>query len=141
MTMKDMVLYARGFFFRVFYPLLHLSLQCDCLNKMLEPAIIPDSSIIASNVSKWEVQGPHRNLIFSITSLVNHLMVLKESHFYVFLRFPRTLISQIVYIRHSHFRLLLLYVVLISNREIINYVLLRGLQTIKYGLLPGNLYI
>ena len=74
---------------------------------------------------------------FSRTSLVNHLMVLKESPVYVFLCFPHTLISKIAYLHHSHFRHLLLYVVLIVNREIINYVLLCG-KTIKYGLLPGH---
>ena len=78
---------------------------------------------------------------FSRTSLVDHLVVLKKSPVYVLLRFPHTLISQIVYLHHSHSRLLLLYVVLIFNREIINYVLLREGQTIKYGLLPGHPYI
>ena len=65
-------------------------------------------------------------------------MVLKESPIYVFLRFPHTIISQIVYICHSHFRLLLLYVILIVNRVIINGALLCGVQTIKYGLLPEH---
>ena len=64
-------------------------------------------------------------------------MVLKESPVYVFLRLPHTLILQIIYIHHSHFRHLLLFVVRIVNRKIINYVLLRG-QTIKYSLLPVN---
>ena len=121
-----MVPYAGGVFFRVFYHPLNRFLQCDRLNKMAQRAIIPDSSIITSNFPKWEEKGPHRTLLFSRTSLVNHLMFSKESPFYVFLRLPHTLISQIFYLHHSHFRLLLFYVVLISNREIINYVLLCG---------------
>ena len=113
MSMKDMVPYAGDVFFRVFNHPLHSFLQCDRLNTMTQRAIIPDSSIISRNSSKWEVKGPHRTLLFSRTSLVNHLMVLKESPVYVFLLFPHTLISQIVYLRHSNFRILLLYVVLI----------------------------
>ena len=109
-------------------------LQCGWLNTMAQHEIVPDRSIIASNFLKWEEKGPHRNLLFSRTSLVNHLMVLKESPVYVFLCFPHTLISIFFYIHHIHFRHLLLYVVFIINREIINYVLLCG-QTIKYGLL------
>ena len=103
-------------FFCVFYHPLHRFLQCDWLNIMAQFAIIPDNSIIAINFSKWEGKGPHRTLIFSKTSLVNHLMVLKESTVYVFLRFPHTLISKIVYLHHSHFRLLLLYFFLVVNR-------------------------
>ena len=133
-----MVLYAGGVFFRVFYHSLHSFLHCDRLNTMAQRAIIPDSSIIASNFSKWEGKGPHRTLIFSITSLVKHLMVSKKSPVYVFLRFPHTLISKIVYLHHSNFRILLLCVVLIVRMEIINYVLLCGGQTIKYGLIPGH---
>ena len=102
---------------------------------MAQRAIIPDSSIIASNFSKWEGKLPHRTLIFSRTSHVNHLMVFKESHVDVFLRFHHTIIPQMVYLHHSNLRHLLLYVVLIINREIINYILLRG-QTIKYAPLP-----
>ena len=141
MSMKDMVPYAGGVFFRVFYHPLHRFLQYNRLNTMAQRSIIPDISIIASNFSKWEEKGPHRAIIFSRTSLVNHLVVSKESPVYVFLRFPHTLISQIVYLHHSHFRLLLLYVVLIVSMLIINYALLSGRQTIKYGLLPGHLDI
>ena len=138
MSMKDMVPYSGGVFLYVFYHPLHRFLQCDWLNKMAQRAIIPDSSIIASNFSKWDEKFPHRTLLFSKTSLINHLMISMESPIYVFLSFPHTLISKIVYLHHSNFRLLLLYVVLIFNREIINYVLLSGRQTIKYGLLPGH---
>ena len=62
-------------------------------------------------------------------------MVQKESPVSIFVLFPHTLILQIVYLHHSHFRFLLLYVVIFFNREIINYILLRG-QTIKYAPLP-----
>ena len=125
-------------FFCVFYHSLHRFLQCDWLNTMSQRARIPDRSIIASNFSKWEEKGPHMTLLFSRTSLVNHLMISKEYPVYVFLRLPHTLISKVVYLHHSHFRLLLLYVVLIVSTEIIKYVLLRGGQTIKYDLLPGH---
>ena len=55
------------------------SFPAACLaKKMTQCAIIPDSSIIASNFAKWEEKGPHRNLIFSRISLVYLLMVLKE---------------------------------------------------------------
>ena len=81
---------------------------------------------------------PTQDSSFSRTSLVNHLVVSKESPVYVFLRFPHTIISQIVYLHHSNFRLLLLCVFLIVSMEIINYAILRGVQTIKYGLLPGH---
>ena len=47
---------------------------------------------------------------------------------------------KIIHIHHSHLRHLLLYVVLIVNRYIVNYVLLRG-QTIKYDLFPGYPHI
>ena len=103
------------FFFCVFYHPLHRFLQCDRINTMAQREIIPDSSIIVSNFPKWEEKVSHRNLLFSRTSLVNHLMVLKESPVYVFLRFPHTLISQIVYLHHSHFRHLLLYIFLVST--------------------------
>ena len=138
MSMKGMALYAGGVSFCIFYQTLHRFLQCDRLNTMAQRTIIPDSSIIASNFSKWEGKVPHRTLLFSRTSLVNHLIVSKESHVYVFLHLPHTLILQVVYLHHSHFRLLLLYIVLILSMEIINYVLLRGGQTIKYGLLTGH---
>ena len=137
MSLKYMVPYAGGVFFRVFYHPLHFFLQCDRLNTISQRAIIPDRSIIVSNFSKWEGKFPHRTLLFPRTSLVNHIMVLKESHVYFFLRFPHTLISQIVYRRHNQFRHLLLYFFLIVNRLILNYILL-SVQTIKYGLLPGH---
>ena len=83
-------------------------------------------------------KSPTQESSFSRTSFVNLLVVLKESPVYVFLSFPHTLILKIVYLHHSNFRLLFLYVVLSVSMEIINYVLLRGLQTIKYSLLPGH---
>ena len=104
------------FFFLVFYCPLHRFLPCDWLNTMAQRAIIPDSSITASNVSKWEGKGPDRILLLSRISLVNHLMVSKESPVYVLLLFPHTLISQIIYLHHSHFRVLLLYVFRIVSR-------------------------
>ena len=124
-------------FFRVFYHPLHRFLQCDRLNTRAQRGIIPYISIITSNLTKRQEKFPHRTIIFSRTSLVNHLMVLKDCPVYVFLRLPHTLILQIVYLHHIQFRHLLLYVVLIINREIINYVLL-FVNTIKFGLLPGN---
>ena len=65
-------------FFRVFYHPLNRFLLCDRLNKMAQCAIIPDSSIITSNSPKCEEKGPHRTLLFSRTSPVNLLIVLKE---------------------------------------------------------------
>ena len=94
--MKDMVPYTEGVFFLCILSPPSYFLQCDRLNKMAQRAIITDSSIVASNFLKWEGKGPHRNLLVSITSLFNHLMVLKESPVYVFLCFPHTLISKIV---------------------------------------------
>ena len=82
-------------FFLCFYHPLHRFLQCARLNKMAQHAIIPDRSIVASNFSKWEEKGPHRNLLFSWTFLGNHFMVSKESPVYVFLRFPHILISKL----------------------------------------------
>ena len=125
------------FFFVYFITSFIVSCRCDWLNTMSQRAIIPDSSIITRNFPKWKEKGPHRTLLFYRTPLVKHLMVLKESPVYYFLCFPHTLISQILYLHNSHFRHLLLYVVLIFNSEIINYVLL-SVHTIKYGLLTGH---
>ena len=58
------------------------------------------------------------------------------------LRFPHILISQIFYLHHSHFRPWLisplpLEVVLIINRDIVNYGALRG-DIVNYGILCGH---
>ena len=66
-------------FFGVFYHPFHRFLLCARLNTMAKYAIILDSSIIARNVPKWEGKDPHRTLLFLTTSLVNILMVSKES--------------------------------------------------------------
>ena len=66
-------------FFCIFHHPLSRSLQCARLNIITQCAIIPDSSIIVSNFPKREGKGPHRTLLFSKTSLIDLLMVSKES--------------------------------------------------------------
>ena len=58
---------------------LHCLPRCARFNTMKQCAIIPDKCIIASNIPKQEGKGLHMTLLFSRTSLVELLMVLKES--------------------------------------------------------------
>ena len=53
---------------------------CDWLNTIRQCAIIPDRSIIASNIPKREEEGPHTTLLFSRSLPADLLMVSKESH-------------------------------------------------------------
>ena len=126
-------------FFRVFYHPLHRFLQCDRLNKMEQRAIIPDSSIIASNFSKWEGKGPHRTLIF-----LEHPL-LTTSWFRRSLLFMSSSVS---FIHSSHKSSISITVTSDSSSSILSSSSTRksstmssfvgDRQTIKYGLLPGH---